>query len=506
MIRHITDLAENAALEADVAIVGAGLAGIDVARHLGQRGLRVALLESGRLEFDPAIQDLARVSCAGKPLRTHETHSHLSTYLPPMYRGYCRLRQFGGTTNIWTGKWRIFDPSDFTRRPWIPHSGWPIDLSHLLPFYRETARDYGFGDFDAESERPLVRDARALLAPAGLEPHLFYWERTPTRSGIRFFEDLKDAATIDVVLGANATEILLDDRLDRVRSIVFRSLDGRRLAVRATHFVLAAGGLEIPRLLLASNRQVPAGVGNGRDLVGRFYMDHPKDMQGRLWPGPAFPRVIEGVWTRPRPRFGISFALSEDARRSQAMLNHAVYVRNPVRSRLTRRISHFPVKLGVEQAPNLNSRVYLGPERDALGMPKLVVDWRFTRLDHEALANLVPRLARAFADAGLGRLDFGPKPLALDDMMDASHHMGTTRMGADESTGVVDATCQVFGVDNLFIASSSIFPTAHAYSPTYTILAVARRVAHHLLRLCARPGADVRHAAELPPSPNAVTR
>ena len=152
MIRHLVELDSGAILRTDVAVVGAGLAGIDIARYLGKQGVNVTLVESGRLEFDPEIQELANVLCAGKPLRTHETHPHIAPYLPPMYRGYPRIRQFGGTTNVWTGKWRIFDPWDFERRDWIAHSGWPIGLEALLPFYRETAADYGLGDFDLAIE------------------------------------------------------------------------------------------------------------------------------------------------------------------------------------------------------------------------------------------------------------------------------------------------------------------------------------------------------------------
>lgn len=482
MIRNITELENSAALHAEVGVVGAGLAGIDVAHYLGRRGVRVVLLESGRLEFDPAIQELARVSFAGKPLRTHETHSHISRYLPPMYRGHSRIRQFGGTTNVWTGKWRIFDPLDFHKRPWIPHSDWPITLDDLLPFYEETARDYRLGDFNAESESEFVRETRKLLAPAGLEPQLFYWEKTPTRSGTRFFQELKKAATVDVVLGANATEIVLDADLEHVRSIVFQSLERRRFTLHAKHFVLAVGGLEVPRLLLASNRQIPAGVGNARDLVGRFYMDHPKDMQGKLRPGRAIKLVIDGLQTEPRPRFGISFSLSQDIQRARSLPNHAVFLRPDRPSRIGL-VTHFDLKLAVEQVPNPNSRMYLGSRRDSLEMPQLVVDWRFSPLDHEMFTVLVPILRKAFAEVGLGRLDFGSKALRLDEMMDASHHMGATRMAADQSNGVVDSNCKVFGVDNLFIASSSVFPTAHSYSPTYTILAVARRVGAHLARL-----------------------
>lgn len=479
MIRGITDVESATVLRAEVAVVGAGLAGIDVACALGRRGIRVVLLESGRLEFDPAIQELARVTCVGVPLRTPETHGHLSTFLPPMYRGYCRVRQFGGTTNVWTGKWRMFDAWDFEPRPWIPYSGWPIALEDVLPFYEETGRDYGFGDFRAESERDPFRLARRLLAPAGLEPHLFYWEETPTRAGPRFFQELKRSEHVDVLLGATATELVLDENLRTVRELSVATLDGRRIAVRADRFVLATGGLEAPRLLLASNRQIAEGIGNAHGLVGRFYMDHPKHKGTTLRPGPALRRIFDGLNTRPRPRFGFSLAFSGDAQRARSLPNHAVFLR-PVGRTLAGRTGRFSVKLGLEQVPDPDSRVYLGTDRDALGVPRLVVDWRFTPRDHDAFARLQGAIAGAFLAAGIGHADSGSRPLTLDDVVDASHHMGTTRMAADPSAGVVDRDCRVFGTDNLYIASSAVFPTAHAYSPTFTILALARRLTVHL--------------------------
>lgn len=480
MIRNVTELEQGAVLQAEVAIVGAGLAGIDLARHLGRHGVRVVLLESGRLEFDPAIQDLTEVAFAAKRLRTHETDSDLSAYLPPMYRGYCRIRQFGGTTNVWTGKWRIFDPWDFEQRPWIPYSGWPITLGDLLPFYGHTARDYGFGDFDAEAKGPFFRDACRHLAPHGLEPHLFYWEKTPTRSGTRFFQELNQSPNVEVVLGATATEIGLHDDLRTVREIRCKSLDQRCFTVRAEWFVLSTGGLEAPRLLLASNRQVPEGIGNERGLVGRFYMDHPKHKDSTLIPGPAMWRFLEGVQHQPRPRFGVSFSLSGDVQRARSLPNHVLFMRLGKRTRLGRK-RHFEVKTGFEQTPNPESRVYLGSKLDALGMRQLVVDWRFTDYDHRAFAEVQCALTNAFLAAGLGQLSFATRPLTLDMMMDASHHMGATRMAADPAEGVVDRDCRIFGTDNLYIASSSVFPTAHGYSPTYTILALARRVGEHLL-------------------------
>jgi len=484
MIRHLAKLDAGATIHAEVGVIGAGLAGIDAARHLGRQGIGVALLESGRLEFDPAIQDLASARFAGKPLRTRETHGHITPYLPPMYRGYPRIRQFGGTTSVWTGKWRIFDPEDFERRDWIAHSGWPIGLDALLPFYRETAADYGFGDFDRALEGEMFRSARDLLAPYAAVPHLFYWEKTPTRSGTRFFQELKGSPHVDVLLGATATEILLDDTLRTVRAIRVKSLDGRAVTLCAKRFVLATGGLEAPRLLLASNGQIAKGIGNGRDLVGRFYMDHPKHKNRSLQPGRAMRRLLDAVKFDPRPRFGLSFSLSPKVQCAEGLPNHALYLK-PMFGRFGR-ISHYRAKIGIEQLPNPDSRIHLAAERDPLGVQRLVVDWRFVAADHDGFAAVQAGLARAFAAAGLGRLDFGERPLTLDEMMDGSHHMGTTRMAAAPSAGVVDADCKVFGTDNLYIASSAVFATGHAYSPTFTILALARRLAHHLADLRAR--------------------
>ena len=115
-------------------------------------------------------------------------------------------------------------------------------------------------------------------------------------------------------------------------------------------------------------------------------------------------------------------------------------------------------------------------------MPRLVVDWRVTPEERVALNVMQRMLAQAFVAAEIGEMDLGSRPYTMEEMLDAAHHMGTTRMTADPAVGVVDQNCRVFGTTNLYVASSAVFPTGHAYSPTYTILALARRLGHHLVR------------------------
>jgi choline dehydrogenase-like flavoprotein len=545
VIRDVAQLEDGTVVRGDIAVVGAGLAGVELTRHLGRHGLRVVLLESGRLDFDPRTQELVRTESVGKPIREPDPEGPLNPYLPPAYRGESRIRQFGGTSNAWTGKWRTFDPFDFEERTWVPHSGWPISFEDLRPHYDAVRRDYALGDFEAPGRSEAIRHLRKIAGDGGLKLSFHVWQRQPLRAR-DYSTELSEARNVDVVLGANATEIVLSDDLRRVRAVVCRSLDGHRFEVEAQHFVLATGGREEARLLLASNRQIPAGIGNERDLVGRFYMDHFKHKLGVLRPSAELgnpPAVGTAKW--PKPRFHTTFSLSEDVQRERSLLAHAIRfnpvyrydvgypgelveeIREALRTRSARKLvpsalrlarspadswkvaqkrwhrgrggplDHYRVTMYAEQVPNPNSRLCLGRERDALGVPRLVADWRPTPLDHESFRRTLQGLTDAFASAGLGHLDFGPRPLTLDDTWDAAHPMGATRMAATPAEGVVDSDCRVFGTENLFIASSAVFPTGHSTAPTFTIVALARRLGVHLLALCARRGPT--HRASAPP-------
>jgi choline dehydrogenase-like flavoprotein len=138
------------------------------------------------------------------------------------------------------------------------------------------------------------------------------------------------------------------------------------------------------------------------------------------------------------------------------------------------------VSVACEQVPNPDSRVTLDEEKDALGMPRARLAWRLTGDDFERVRAGFLVLARALGEAGAGRLsfDFGEHPFRQG--RGSEHHMGTTRMHPDPRQGVVDADCKVHGVDNLYVAGSSVFPTCGSSNPTLTIAALAIRLADHL--------------------------
>ena len=134
-----------------------------------------------------------------------------------------------------------------------------------------------------------------------------------------------------------------------------------------------------------------------------------------------------------------------------------------------------------EQAPDPESRVTLSDRVDRLGVPKVRLDWKLSSLDLRTLVRTHELLQREMKRTGLGSglpwLDVERLP---PRMTGGHHHMGTTRMHADPSSGVVDGDCRVHGMANLFVAGSSVFPTSGSANPTLTIVALAVRLADHL--------------------------
>lgn len=153
MITDILELGEQTNLQGQIIVLGSGIAGAEVATHLARHGREVILLESGREQFDPSIQALNDVVFLGKRHRELDPNSYYHRDLPPELRGASLIRQFGGTRNVWTGKWKYLQPLDFEGRPWVANSGCTILFDDLLEHYhyRSVAKDYGFGDLEAEA-------------------------------------------------------------------------------------------------------------------------------------------------------------------------------------------------------------------------------------------------------------------------------------------------------------------------------------------------------------------
>jgi choline dehydrogenase-like flavoprotein len=156
-----------------------------------------------------------------------------------------------------------------------------------------------------------------------------------------------------------------------------------------------------------------------------------------------------------------------------------------------RGVKELALVIRAEQAPNPDSRVLLSRDTDATGMPRISLDWRLNRQDVESVAALVEAFGRAVAHAGLGKVEMAEwlrsgsaqwitDPLISAHPLGGYHHLGTTRMAADPRQGVTDEWGRVHGVENLYVAGSSLFPTSGWANPTLTIIALALRTANHI--------------------------
>jgi choline dehydrogenase-like flavoprotein len=275
-------------------------------------------------------------------------------------------------------------------------------------------------------------------------------------------------------------------------------------------------------MLLLSNKTMAQGLGNQHDLVGRFFMEHPH-LSGcgetiAADPGRLPPIFLYRVQVAGRSAHA-AFNPSEAFLRERRLLNATFMVgvakkyhaSQPPSSdpetwarhtEMLMAARHFladgegpidaddPDFVGVwlgngcacEQAPNPDSRVSLSDERDALGLNKIRLDWRLTEQDRRSLVEHVRSLALELGAQGIGRTlmnleDDGRWP---EVVRGGSHHMGTTRMHDDSKKGVVDRNCRVHGIDNLYVAGSSVFPTSGSANPTLTIVALTLRLADHL--------------------------
>jgi len=526
MFIDLRSVPDGTTIDADVCIVGGGAAGITLAMELLGHGQRVCLLESGGLDFEDDVQALNDGDCVS------EQKIDLL---------WSRLRYFGGTTGHWGGNCAPLDSQDFEERPWVPNSGWPFSIAEMDPYYPRAYRycELPVANFSADfwAERSEdFRNRRLSLKGDPISEKIFL-KSPPTRFGEVYRAELvKPDNKCSIYLHANVTEIETDAEAGQVVSLRTGDTDGRSCHFRAKVFILAAG-LENARLLLLSDRVRPQGLGNDHDTVGRYFMAHTTLRTGRamlsLPEGTASYYATLGWEQRFQSEvnpFIDALQASREAQEREGILNSVVFFEESYDGERTpgfkamRRIAKQIVygrmpdnlinDLGTvigdldqvvkalyarsfgdasykilqtrffsEQAPNRDSRIMLGPDRDALGQRKLMLDWRLTDLDKRTVLRTQKLLAEQFGTLGIGRLriDFQsesePWPTGVDS---SAHFMGSTRMSRDPRFGVVNENCRVHGIDNLYVAGGSVFPTSGATMVTVNIVALAIRLADHL--------------------------
>ncbi len=495
MIADLNDALQDpfAGSNYDVCICGAGVAGITLALKLSKR-LNVLLLEGGGFDYSSESQSVYQGENVG------------DDYVDPSIG---RLRFLGGASNHWGGDCRPLDSYDFQPKAYLPDSGWPIQASDLKPYLKpaETMLELSHDDPWVEPSGPLQERLDASPSFQSIN----FKVSPPTRFGTRYRSELEQRSNISCYLNASVLDLQLSEDPSSLDHFRVRNYAGKEFQARARIFVLATGGIENPRLLLNSDRQVPGGVGNQNQLVGRYFMDHlfcdpaefifedafseyvDSNPFGDSFKGRLRQHICENQWIRDviddlrerdidclssvRNFFSPSLELLE----AERVLNFNVRmrVRTPGHGELT----DGRIIMSSEQAPNPLSRIMLGDDLDQFGMRRVKLDWKVSALDIETIRRGIIRFGEAFARLELGRIKM--TDWLLTDEIAARvrpvhHHMGTTRMGESPREGVVDSTQKVFGTKNLYVAGSSVFTTGGHANPTLTIVQMTLRLADHI--------------------------
>lgn len=548
-------------LSADLAVVGAGPAGIAIAIEVADKGFDVMLVESGYEQFDQNTQQLAEAA---------EWNTAVHAPMSMSVR-----RQLGGTSTIWGGRCVPYDQVDFERRDHISQITWPVTFRQLLPFYQRACSwlRCGRAAFDTTQMTHLPPSVVPGLAEGAASSATFERWALSTNFAREYGGVLRSSRRVHVITGLTCTRVIACPDGRHAESLDCRTLAGKRVSIQARGYVLACGGLESTRLLLASHGLHGRALGNHSGHLGSWYMSHVGGVIAnvRFSTPPrstifGYERDTDGTYVRRR------LSIASQTQRAHELPNTIAFLANPdlanhrhrnsilsaaylalqsplgelvtpaahrfsapgggaaqrtadstaqtsLRAHLMnvardfpsvvrfaaefgirrlhaggRKVPGFfsaysaencyPLQYSGEQIPNRKSRVSLASERDSVGMPRLNIDLQFSQADVDGILRCHQVWDEYLRNNGCGRLEYmspDPASLAWSMMGGGTHQLGTTRMATKAEDGVVDEQLAVHGLSNLFVASSSVLLTSSQANPTFMVIALALRLADHLI-------------------------
>jgi choline dehydrogenase-like flavoprotein len=514
MIREESAWSLDGEIRADVAIVGAGAAGISLALELEGHGFSVLLLEGGESEYSMQSQSL---------------YSGDSTEVPlPYGLEGSRLRFLGGSTNCWGGACGELDDEDFLKRAWIKFSGWPIKKHNLAEFYKRAAKFLKLKEPVSHSSEV----SKGFKEINGMD-FRFLSHTSVLRFRSEFYSHIESSENIQLLLGANCLDISASIKGDSVKRLKMMGFDNSIIEVKADKFVLACGGIENARLLLNSYEKDSGSLKRNKS-TGKYFCDHPIAPCASVVGHTSQPEdlsfevmtAIRRAQSAGAPLQSPFYRLPYEIQKSERVLNAAVqfYEQEPevssemvslwklknylvgnsarVKSSDVSNVILNPLKVlrgirdkkigekrlamrfQLEQSPNPASKITLSESKDRFGMRKASLNWTFSSLERRTIDVLIHYVAKQFSSQGEGviKIDYAlttDRDSVPSDLRGGQHHSGTTRMSDSPDSGVVDANLKVFGVDNLYVVGSSVFPTNGWVNPTHTIVALSCRLAEH---------------------------
>lgn len=519
IIDTYTEKREN--YEADICIIGAGAAGITIAKELSDTNLDVIILETGGYEIEDDVNTLSE-----------GTVDYSDGGLSYVMTG-TRIMALGGTTNVWGGMSAPFTEMEMQERDWVPHSAWPIKRKDLDPYYIRAHKLLELGEYDYDVKKHIKEYNKTVIpfdSSGSIEHKLFRFsgasdippDKRLKYGPLRFKREalkLKNKKNIIFLLHAHCTHFHSDESNQYIHSADITNFKGWKGNVKARVFVLAAGAMNNVKILLNTEKDGRPAIGNTNDQVGRYFMEHPHITCGFIF------STKETKWATGYKRYGspegkksVTFwptvGPTDKAQRKYKIANFSASL-EPL-SGEKREENSFPASANydffkkldyssatgtssltpdnaqtatiycrMEQSPNPESRIYLKDEKDQLGLKQIALHWKMTDLDMRTAKVSTRLIAEEIGRLSYGRVrlaewQYDNRPWNKVPPLWGCHHMGTTRMGENKKTSVVDANCKIHSVDNMYVAGSSIFTTSGYANPTLNLVVLAMRLADHL--------------------------
>lgn len=526
-------------VECDVAIVGSGIAGAFCGYFLAKQGIRVVLFEAGpRVERSEIVDAFRRTykldysagypntELAPRPDTSNPDDNFILNDGPVLFRPEY-LKLVGGTTWHWVGGATRLHPEDFAMKTRFSRGkDWPVNYDDIEPYYTLAEQELGVsGAEDVENSpprskpypmRPSPYNSAARYVADRLQPHgiafkPFIAARNTTPydgrprcvgynscmpicpigamyNGIVHVEKA-EAAGARVLDETLVTRLIVDRQSKHIEKLELRNAAGETGICRAKVFILAANGLENPRLLLLSASEKAAnGLANSSDQVGRNLMDHPgyraeMYVKNPVYPGrgPAYLTTCQQFANGParRNRAAFRIGISNQARVNEIAVRllsaglSGAKLDQQLRNDVVRLIVF---DLAIEQLPDAENRIVLDKtQKDSSGMNKMRITYSYGDYDQrgvEESQQVMTRIAKYLKATD-------PQ---FSKLFPHGHLMGTTAMGDNPKTSVVDKNNRTHDHPNLFIAGSSVFPTGSVTPPTLMIAALSIRMAETIAR------------------------
>lgn len=479
-----------------ICIVGSGIAGSTLAKHLSKIYSKVIIVEAGDLK--------------NKPNEIQTENSNRIFGLPST-----RSISIGGTSNLWHGVLGRLNKIDFKKRLELNLPGWPIKYEELNKYYAEAESELGLKGFNLgknKETKQLIQDYnKDINLDFSVLSNNIFRQKDPSLSFSKIIRKLQNKNNVELLLGHTALQFKFSK--SKVKYLICGTKNGLK-NVKADKFILCCGALESPRTLLNSRIQ------NGN--IGKNLIDHPMGNLCQIkFNKPTFAPLYSDMKLSKGQKIKSGIVLEESFLKRNNLPNHNFYFRPSFTPGISNKSDELKNKLLLiksgklkitdfielafnlnviiqiliyklslrikfkyadiffvcEQLPNEKNYVTLSEEIDKWGFKKSSIKWQYSEKDHNTLKNW---FNSAYAHLPHDDFKITTNLHTRSSFSSAAHHLGTCRMGASAIDSVVNSDLRVHELDNLFVCDGSVFPSGGNVNPGLTICALALRLAEHL--------------------------